>query len=114
VPDIVPSAGTLVANDRIDRTVELTSLFDDLAASGRTPSTRVITAEVSHASDQVADALQLPERALVMSLERIRLAARSNSPGICTGPPGTRSPPACPGPRPSMANPRPPTAITRP
>ena len=28
--------GTLVANERIDRNVELTSLYDDLAASGRT------------------------------------------------------------------------------
>jgi len=67
-------AGTLVANERIDRNVELTSLYDDLAASGRIPSTRVLKAEVSHASDQVAEALQLPARALVMSLERIRLA----------------------------------------
>jgi DNA-binding GntR family transcriptional regulator len=67
-------AGTLVANERIDRKIELTSLHDDLAASGRTPATRVIKAEVSQASDQVADALQLPERSLVMSLERVRLA----------------------------------------
>ena len=67
-------AGTLVANERIDRNVELTSLYDDLAATGRNPTTRVLKAEVSHASDQVAGALQLPERALVMSLERIRLA----------------------------------------
>jgi GntR family transcriptional regulator len=67
-------AGTLVANERIDRDVELTSLYDDLAASGRNPATRVLKAEVSHASDQVAEALQLPERALVLSLERIRLA----------------------------------------
>src|SRR6202451_3057878 len=67
-------AGTLVANERIDRNVELTSLHDDLAASGRKPSTRVLKAEDSHASGQVAGALPLPERALVMSLERIRLA----------------------------------------
>jgi len=67
-------AGTLVANERIDRNVELTSLYDDLVASGRAPTTRVLKAEVSHASEQVAGALQLPERALVMSLERIRLA----------------------------------------
>src|SRR6201981_689312 len=67
-------AGTVVANERIDRNVELTSLYDDLVASGRTPATRVLKAEVSHASEQVAQALQLPERTLVMSLERIRLA----------------------------------------
>src|SRR2546429_1812062 len=64
-------AGTVVANERIDRNVELTSLYDDLVASGRMPATRVLKAEVSHASDQVAQALQVPERTLVMSLERI-------------------------------------------
>jgi DNA-binding GntR family transcriptional regulator len=64
----------VVTKERIDRNVELTSLYDDLVASGRTPATRVLKAEVSHASDQVAQALQLPERTLVMSLERIRLA----------------------------------------
>jgi DNA-binding GntR family transcriptional regulator len=67
-------AGTVVANERIDRKVELTSLYDDLAASGRAPATRVLSAEVTQASDQVAEALQLTERSLVMSLERIRLA----------------------------------------
>jgi DNA-binding GntR family transcriptional regulator len=67
-------AGTLVANERMDRDVELTSLYDDLAAAGRAPATQVLRAEVSHASEQVAEALQLPERALVLSLERIRMA----------------------------------------
>jgi GntR family transcriptional regulator len=67
-------AGTLVANDSIDRDVELTSLYDDLAAAGRAPATQVIRNEVVHASDRVAAALQLPERALVNSLQRIRLA----------------------------------------
>jgi GntR family transcriptional regulator len=67
-------AGTLVAKERIDRDVELTSLYDDLAAAGRAPATRVIRNEVGHASDQVAAALKLPERALVICLERIRLA----------------------------------------
>ncbi len=67
-------AGTLVAKERIDRDVELTSLYDDLAASGRSPATRVVRNEVGHATEQVADALQLPERALVICLERIRMA----------------------------------------
>src|ERR1700729_1295597 len=55
-------AGTLVANERIDRDVELTSLYDDLAAAGRAPVTRVIRNEVTHATDAVAAILQLPER----------------------------------------------------
>ncbi len=67
-------AGTLVAKERIDRDVELTSLYDDLAASGRSPATKVIRNEVGHATEHVANALQLPERALVICLERIRLA----------------------------------------
>jgi GntR family transcriptional regulator len=67
-------AGTLVANDSIDRDVELTSLYDDLAAAGRAPATQVIRNEVTHANDRVAAALQLPERTLVNSLQRIRLA----------------------------------------
>jgi GntR family transcriptional regulator len=67
-------AGTLVANERIDRDVELTSLYDDLAAAGRSPETMVIRNEVTHANDRVAAALQLPEPAMVVSLERIRLA----------------------------------------
>src|ERR1051326_4003297 len=46
-------AGTLVANERIDRNVELTSLYDDLAASGRSPATRVLKAEVAHVTSQV-------------------------------------------------------------
>ena len=67
-------AGTLVANERIDRDVELTSLYDDLAAAGRAPETTVIRNEVTHASERVAAALHLPEPAMVVSLERLRLA----------------------------------------
>jgi DNA-binding GntR family transcriptional regulator len=67
-------AGTVVASQRIDRDVELTSLYDDLVTSGRAPSTQVLKVEVSPAGDQIAAALQLPERALVTSLERIRMA----------------------------------------
>jgi GntR family transcriptional regulator len=67
-------AGTLVASEKIDRDVELTSLFDDLAAAGRSPATEVIRNEVGHASDTVAQALRLPERALVICVERIRFA----------------------------------------
>jgi GntR family transcriptional regulator len=67
-------SGTLVANKSIDRDLELTSLYDDLAAADQAPATQVLRNEVIHASDRVAEALQLPERALVNSLQRIRLA----------------------------------------
>lgn len=67
-------AGTVVAKERIDRDVELTSLFDDLASAGRQPTTQVITHEVGHASEKVAEALHLEDKALVICLERLRLA----------------------------------------
>ncbi len=67
-------AGTLVTRERIDRDVELTSLYDDLEAAGRAPATRGMRNEVGHAPEHVARALRLPERALVICLERIRLA----------------------------------------
>jgi DNA-binding GntR family transcriptional regulator len=67
-------AGTLVASERIDRDVELTSLYDDLTAAGRGPATEVLRNEVVHASDVVAEALRLPEGALVICLERLRSA----------------------------------------
>ncbi len=66
--------GTVVAKEKIDRDVELTSLYDDLRSSGRSPSTRVLRNEVVHATDLVAQALRLHERALVICLERIRMA----------------------------------------
>jgi DNA-binding transcriptional regulator YhcF (GntR family) len=42
-------AGTLVATERLDRDVKLTSLYDDLAAAGGSPDTKVICNEVTHA-----------------------------------------------------------------
>jgi GntR family transcriptional regulator len=67
-------AGTLVAERPITRDLKLTSLHDDLAAAGRAPATRVLRNELGHADRTVARALALPERALVLCLERIRLA----------------------------------------
>ncbi len=66
--------GTVVTKEKINRDVELTSLYDDLAGAGKAPSTRVLRNEVAHASEAVADALQLSEGSLVILLERIRLA----------------------------------------
>jgi DNA-binding GntR family transcriptional regulator len=67
-------AGTMVRAQRIDRGVELTSLHDDLVAAGRAPATQVVRNEVAHADERVARALGLPDRSLVICLERIRLA----------------------------------------
>src|SRR5262249_38243853 len=66
--------GTLVAERPIDRDLRLTSLHDDLAASGLTPATRVLKNEVDHADSAAAAALEIPEGALVIWLRRIRFA----------------------------------------
>jgi len=47
-------AGTLVAEEKINRSVELTSLHDDLVAAGRAPTTTVLRNGVTHASERVA------------------------------------------------------------
>jgi DNA-binding GntR family transcriptional regulator len=66
--------GTVVTREKISRDVELTSLHDDLSRAGKQPSTRVLRNEVGEASDIVAEALELPEGALVICLERLREA----------------------------------------
>lgn len=66
--------GTVVTREKISRDVDLTSLYDDLSLAGRVPSTKVLRNEVVAASDSVAEALELPEGALVICLERLRFA----------------------------------------
>jgi DNA-binding GntR family transcriptional regulator len=66
--------GTVVAREKISRDVQLTSLFDDLTRAGQKPATKVLRNEVGVASEVVAGALELPEGALVICLERIRFA----------------------------------------
>src|SRR5256884_6855912 len=69
-------AGTLVAKESIDRDVELTSLYDDLATAGRAPATKGIPVAGTHAHDPGAAGLQLPQRAVVKSLRRDRPGGR--------------------------------------
>ncbi|MEP7023334.1 MAG: GntR family transcriptional regulator [Actinomycetota bacterium] len=66
--------GTVVAREKINRDVQLTSLFDDLTRAGQKPTTKVLRNEVGVASEAVAAALELPEESLVICLERIRFA----------------------------------------
>ncbi len=66
--------GTVVAREKINRDVQLTSLHDDLTQAGRKPSTTVLRNEVGAASELVAGALELAEGSLVICLERIRFA----------------------------------------
>lgn len=65
--------GTTVANRRVHRRAELTSLWDDLAATGASPSTTVLAHE--HVSDAaVCAALDLPDDTVLLSVRRLRLA----------------------------------------
>jgi DNA-binding GntR family transcriptional regulator len=67
-------AGTHVAPARIRRPVDLTSLFDDLTKSGKTPTTVVLEHEVVPAPTEVAAALDLTDGTEVLRLRRLRLA----------------------------------------
>lgn len=64
--------GTQVVQSRIRRTVELTSLNDDLVAAGRTPVTKVLRLELVESDERAAGALQLTAGEPVWSVERLR------------------------------------------
>ena len=66
--------GTRVVQPRVRRPLELTSLHDDLAAGGRSPSTRVLSNSVEPAKPDVAETLALPVGSPVICLVRLRSA----------------------------------------
>ncbi|ROR73131.1 GntR family transcriptional regulator [Bogoriella caseilytica] len=66
--------GTQVAPDRIRRSVELTSLHDDLAGSGRLPETRIRGHVTIEADAEISRLLEVPEGTEVVRLDRLRLA----------------------------------------
>lgn len=64
--------GTQVVHGKISRSVELTSLFDDLSVAGQKPRSDVLELEKIPATESVAQELQLAVGDLVWSLERLR------------------------------------------
>jgi DNA-binding GntR family transcriptional regulator len=66
--------GTEVVRRQVQRPVQLTSLYDDLRASGQEPTTEVLVHERAPADDLVADRLGLPVGTEVVKLERLRRA----------------------------------------
>jgi DNA-binding GntR family transcriptional regulator len=66
--------GTQVVHPKVRRPVELSSLYDDLAKSGRQPRTEIRVFEVRRATDAIAEALGAPEGVDVTWLERVRYA----------------------------------------
>lgn len=65
--------GTTVANQVVHRRDELTSLHEDLARTGRTPTTKVLRLE-SIVDERAAQALQVPVDTPLVFLERLRFA----------------------------------------
>jgi DNA-binding GntR family transcriptional regulator len=65
--------GTQVVQSPIRRSVELTSLHDDLLAAGKAPRTTLLRLDRGEVDPEASVELQLPARAPVWRLERLRL-----------------------------------------
>ncbi|MER8046624.1 GntR family transcriptional regulator [Streptomyces sp. NPDC094032] len=66
--------GTQVVHSSVRRPLELSSLYDDLAASGQRPATRVLADRLEPAGPEAAAALGVAEGTEVRYLERLRSA----------------------------------------
>src|SRR5450631_3095496 len=66
--------GTQVAPARVHRRVDLTSLFDDLSGSGRSPTTTVLEYSVGPGSPEISNVLEIPLGAEVVTVRRLRYA----------------------------------------
>jgi len=66
--------GTQVAPVRVRRKVDLTSLFDDLTAGGRKPTTTVLEYSVGPGTPEVSEILEIPLGAEVVTVRRLRFA----------------------------------------
>ena len=65
--------GTQVVQTPVRRTIELTSLYDDLLAARRSPATRVLDLDTVPAAEEVAGALGTTAGMPVVRLRRLRL-----------------------------------------
>jgi GntR family transcriptional regulator len=66
--------GTVVVNRRIQRSLALSSLHEDLRAAGRDPLTTVLSAESVPADQDIATNLGVPVGLTVLRIERLREA----------------------------------------
>ncbi|WP_020573369.1 GntR family transcriptional regulator [Actinopolymorpha alba] len=66
--------GTQVVQSQVRRSIELSSLYDDLIRSGQHPTTTVRDLRVVPAPEEIADALSLAEKAEVIRIRRLRYA----------------------------------------
>lgn len=66
--------GTQVVHGQVKRSVELTSLYDDLSRTKQKPATHILLHETTAAPDDIAVRLGLPIGTPVVHLERVRYA----------------------------------------
>ncbi|MCT9930322.1 GntR family transcriptional regulator [Planotetraspora sp. A-T 1434] len=66
--------GTQVVHGQVKRSVELTSLYDDLRRAGQEPGTRVLSIDTVAADDGMAAVLGLPAGTELLRVERLRYA----------------------------------------
>ncbi|WP_374455968.1 GntR family transcriptional regulator [Nocardioides sp.] len=66
--------GTRVVQPMLRRSLELTSLYDDLSRTGRTPATKVLSFALVSATDDVADRLGVSPDDEILQLVRLRSA----------------------------------------
>lgn len=66
--------GTRVIHPKVRRSMELTSLYDDLVAHGADPRTEVLSLDTRAAPDFVARALGIEDGTPVVAVERLRYA----------------------------------------
>ena len=66
--------GTFVAPPKVTQNLQLTSYTEDMVAQGRRPGAKLVDVAVIDAEADVAAKLDLPERAKVLRLERVRYA----------------------------------------
>ena len=78
--------GTRVVQPKVRRSLELTSLYDDLEATARRPTTRVLANEVVPASDEAAEALGLDPDSVFKTL----VVSRDGDLAVCIVPAGEK------------------------
>src|SRR4051794_22581771 len=85
--------GTTVANSKVHRKFELTSLYDDLLRDGRQPFTTVLEHELT-TNERAAAALDLPAGSPMLHIVRVRRVGGTPLGGVeKRPPPGAADPP---------------------
>ncbi|MBL0885212.1 GntR family transcriptional regulator [Myceligenerans indicum] len=66
--------GTQVVHGKVTRSVELTSLYEDLERSGQEPTTQIVSMEVGKADEKAAEELGIEKGRPVLRIRRVRSA----------------------------------------